>query len=171
MSALVRRRRRKNGTAERFVLLTHYMLKSRAWRTLSPNAKALLIDVWQRHNGINNGDINYAVREAEDIGLSKDQASRAFTELIQRGFLKVARNSAFTLKTKEARTWTLTGEELAGRAATKDFMHWLPDAERSLQRGCDVRHESKTRSHQRDPQSHRRDGDPENRLQSFRSPR
>ena len=49
---------------ERWVGLPHYMLKAPAWRSMTPNAKALLIDVWQRYNGTNNGEIGYSVREA-----------------------------------------------------------------------------------------------------------
>ncbi|MBP2229379.1 hypothetical protein J2847_002678 [Azospirillum agricola] len=126
----------------RFVALPHYLLNSPAWRTLTPNAKALLIDVWSRHNGANNGSIAYAVREAAGIGLSKDQAGRAFRELEERGFLKVRHASTFTLKTREARTWELTAEPCAGQPPGKDFMRWQPPAE------------NKTQSHQRDAQSH-----------------
>lgn len=134
-------------TTDRFIMLAHYMLRSPAWKTLSPNAKALLIEVWARYNGANNGAISYAVREAEDIGLSKDQASRAFKELIKRGFLKMHRASTFSLKTKEARTWELTAVPNGESAPSKDFMRWT---------------ESVTRSHQRDGQSHQCDSKPAN---------
>lgn len=133
------------NTSDRFVLLAHYMLRSPAWKTLSPNAKALLIDVWSRHNGANNGAIAYAVREAEEIGLSKDQASRAFKELTERGFIKMHRASTFNLKTKEARTWELTAEPTGSDGqtpASKDFMRWAGN---------------RTQSHQQDGQSHQRD--------------
>jgi hypothetical protein len=152
------------GKGERYVLLPHWMLKSPAWRTMSPNAKAVLLHLWERHNGVNNGGITYAVREGEDIGLSKDQTSRALAELIGRGFLKIARNSAFTLKTKEAREWTLTAEPVVGRAATKDFMFWpsaISDQHDIPSHKCDRPPvgKSKSRSHQRDARSHQSDHD------------
>jgi hypothetical protein len=50
---------------ERFIRLQFFMLKSDAWRSLTPDAKAILLHVWERHNGINNDEISYAVREAE----------------------------------------------------------------------------------------------------------
>jgi hypothetical protein len=121
---------------------------------MSPNAVKLLIDLWSRHNGQNNGEIAYAVRDAEGIGLSKNQASRAFDELVERGSLKIWRASTFTLKTKEARTWELTAEPAAGRAATKDFMRW---SAQSQQRDRDGGGKSRTQSHQRDAQSHQWD--------------
>ncbi|HYH36738.1 MAG TPA: hypothetical protein VD860_00835 [Azospirillum sp.] len=141
----------RNDTA-RFVALPHYLLNSLAWRTMSPNAKALLLDVWARHNGANNGDIAYAVREAEGIGLSKDQAARAFAELAERGFLRLHRAATFTLKTKEARTWELTAERRGDLPASKDFMRWRPAANTPAT--------NRTRSHQCDAQSHQRDSKP-----------
>src|SRR6266446_6614469 len=102
---MARKKHRKSGDYERFVALPHYMLRSPAWKTLPPDAKALLIDVWMRHNVMNNGEISYSVREAGQIGLSRSVAARMFLVLVQRGFLEVRRNSTFTLKTKEARLW------------------------------------------------------------------
>jgi len=151
------RRRKANATGrsdyERFIALPHFMLKSHAWARLSPNGKALLLDVWSRHNGRNNGQISYAVREAISIGLSKDQASRAFRELQELGFLVVQQDSAFTLKTKDARLWLITAEASGddGRTpATKAFMRVSDGAKLDATK-------SKSRSHQRDAQSHQRD--------------
>lgn len=103
------------------------MLNSMAWAHLSPNAKALMVQVWKRYNGYNNGEISYSVREAMDeIHMSKNTAARAFLECIEKGFLKVRRASSFTLKTKEARLWEITAEPCEGRSASKDFMKWQP---------------------------------------------
>jgi hypothetical protein len=137
-------KRHSNSSAERFVALHHWLLKSPAWRALSSNAKAVLLHVWERHNGSNNAQIVYAVREAKAIGLSKSHAARALSELVDLGFLRVTRSSSFDLKTKEARVWGLTAEPIDGRPPTKDFMRWAQP-------------ENKTRSHGRDPQSHGRD--------------
>lgn len=136
----------------RFVLLPHYLLRSAAWLTLLPNAKAVLLHIWTRHNGANNDSIVYCVRDAEEICLSKDQASRALKQLIERGFLKVRGESNFDLKTKTARTWELTAEPCGGRAASKDFMRWSPSEI------------SETRSRQRDRQSHQRDRGPDGEI-------
>lgn len=134
----------RNDTA-RFVGLPHYMLRCRAWQTLPPAAIALLIDLWQRHNGSNNGEISYSVREAEVIGLGSSHAGRMFGVLIERGFLKVRRASTFTLKTKEARTWEITAERCGDCPPSRDFMRWSPDRE------------NKKQSHRREAQSPMRD--------------
>lgn len=126
---------------EPYVKLPHWMLRSAAWMTLSPDGKAVLIDIWRRHNGQNNGAIGYAVRDAEEIGLSKDKTARAIAQLVERGFLVIRKGSSFDLKTKQARTWQLTCEPCNGKPATKDFMRWSPTEK------------SRTRSQQRDAQS------------------
>jgi hypothetical protein len=116
--------RAKLKHGDRFVGLPHYLLRSVAWLALSPNGKAVLLHIWVRHNGANNGQIVYAVREAAEIGLSRTVAARALDELVELGFLRITRQSAFSLKTKEAREWRLTAEPTDGHAATKDFMRW-----------------------------------------------
>ena len=116
----------------KFVMLPHYLTNSVAWQSLSGNAVKLLIEVWRRHNGANNGEITFAVREAEPIGIGRNAASKAFVELIDRGFLKVRRESGFTVKTRDARLWELTGEACDGRGASKEFMGWRPKAANGL---------------------------------------
>jgi hypothetical protein len=138
-------RKRRDNSRERFVQLHYWMLRSKAWRALSSNAKALLIHVWERYNGNNNGQIVYGVRDAEEIGLSKDQAARALNELLELGFLKIRRDSSFTLKIKEAREWEITAVPLDKRPATKEFMSWSGTSQKI------------SRSHQRDAKSHQRD--------------
>ncbi|MGB8841378.1 MAG: hypothetical protein WCC64_09905 [Aliidongia sp.] len=130
---------------ERFVLLPHWLLRSPAWKTLAPDAKAVLLDIWLRHDGANNGMIGYAIRDAEEIALSKDKAARAIAQLVERGFLRVRGVSNFQLKTKQARTWELTAERCGDTPAAKDFMKWV-SGEKSISRS----HQCDTRSHQCD---------------------
>ncbi len=113
-------------TGERHIRLYHWILRSRAWNAASPNAKAVLIDVWARHNGANNGQIVYSASEAERVGLSKATGARALRELVELGFLRITRESAFTLKTKEARQWALTMEPVNDHPPTKEFVRWHP---------------------------------------------
>jgi hypothetical protein len=110
----------------RFVKLHHYLIKSIAYRTMPAAAKALLTQVWLRHNGENNGEISYGCGEAQEIGMSSPTASRMFDILADRGFLVVVRDSSFDAKNKMARTWRITAEPCGGKPATKDFMCWRP---------------------------------------------
>lgn len=150
---------RGRSKGDRFVRLPIWMLKSEAWTTMSPSAFKLLIHLWSRHNGQNNGEIAYAVRDAEEIGLKKSAASDAFRELVERGFLKIRRASTFTLKTKEARTWELTAEPSGGRAPTNEFMRWSEPVPNRDSRGAA---KNKTQSAVPDPQSAVPDRDLEN---------
>ncbi len=109
------------------VRLYLWLLNTPAWRRSSPAARALYIEVCQRHNGTNNGRISFSVREAaEALGFTKNTASKFFLELQDKGFLVKAMASSFTLKTKTATEWRLTAEPCGGEPATKDFMRWEP---------------------------------------------
>ena len=140
----------------RFVPLTHVMMKSTAWRHARPVEKAVLLDLWMRYNGNNNGQIVYAARDGEKIGISKSVTARALAGLIELGFLRIARDAAFTVKTKEAREWILTAEPFNGRAATKDFMRWQPPRK---QTPSHQKSKNETRSPEREkrsPKGHRK---------------
>ncbi len=124
-SAAMARHNRKGRSKSggRFVRLDHYMLKSEAWKHLSPTACKVLVDVWRRHDGTNNGFIAYSVREAADIGVARSPASRALLELQELGFLKCSQLSGFDQK-RMARTWALTAEATSNAPPARDFQKW-----------------------------------------------
>jgi len=129
MSRNQRQKPLPNGrsASERFSMLPHYLQRSPAWRTLSPNAKAIYLEILLRFDGGNNGEISYSVRESEEIGIGRNAASLALKELQHRGFIVIARESSFTLKTREARCWRLTAHGCGKELATKDFTRWRPN--------------------------------------------
>jgi hypothetical protein len=101
---------------------------------------------------MNNGEISYGVREAEEIGMAKSVSARMFKVLVERGFLVVTRDSAFRIKCRDARLWRLTAERCGEERATKDFMRWSA-------KGGNGAGKIKQQSHQRDTQSLHRDSD------------
>ncbi len=112
----------------RHVRLYHWLLDCPAWRALSPGASRLLIEVWKRHNGQNNGQISYSVREAAvALGCTRNTASKRFHELEDKGFLKTRRRGSFDCKVRHATTWEVTAERCDDKAASKDFMGWRPE--------------------------------------------
>jgi hypothetical protein len=113
----------------RHVRLYHWFLKSEAWRSLSPNARALYVEIVTRYNGSNNGCIPFSVREAaEALHIGKNAAAAAFEELRDRGFLVVAKRSSFSLKTKAATEWRLTEFpcDVTNAISSREFMRWSP---------------------------------------------
>lgn len=119
--------------------LHHSMTSLPVFKTMAPIAKALLLEILERHNGVNNGAISYSCREAEQAGvMNADTAVKAFEMLQERGFLRVARESSFDLKTtpsgngisrtgSRAREWRITFlPGLNGEKPTMDFLAWEP---------------------------------------------
>jgi hypothetical protein len=158
--------------AERHIELFHWMLNSHAWAILSPNAKAVLLHLWMRHHGSNNGEISYAVREGKEIGLSPAQTSRALKECVLLGFLVVTRGADFHLKSAaalasadRAREWRITAEASASGKGSREFMSISPNltrqaiAEKVMGRGVG---KSKTQFHRRTVTVHGRNSLPEN---------
>ncbi len=124
------RKGRSKRTAP-FIMLLHWMLNSPAWRSLSLPARCLLLEVWQRYNGQNNGEIAFSVREAaRALGVGKNTPTKLFRELEDKGFLKARQRGSFHWKGGEATTWELTMEPCGEKPATKEFMSWRPTGEK-----------------------------------------
>lgn len=138
----------RNGTPARFIKLEHYILNSPAFQSLKGNSVKLLLALWRRHNGSNNGQISYGAREGATIGLSKDQTARAFNELQDKGFLVCTKDASFGTNNRLAREWRLTMEKTETASATKDFMRIdkprKPEAKNALSHWAQDAIESKT---------------------------
>jgi hypothetical protein len=123
------RRHNHNGrsTTERFVSLPHWMLQSSAWRSLSPVARSVFIELATIYNGSNNGRIALSARDAPDrVRCSKNTAARAFAELTQKGFVDLCSPGHFDRKTPHAAEYRLTLHncDRSGERASKRFMSW-----------------------------------------------
>lgn len=115
--------RHKSGT---FTQLLHHMQRSEAWRSLSLPARAVWLEIQGRYNKSNNGLISLSCREAADLcNICNDTASRAFNDLIDRGFIRVARDSSFATK-RLSRIWRLThlDDNRNGHKPTDEWKHY-----------------------------------------------
>lgn len=113
----------------RFVQLHHYLLRSPAWRSLTPAARAIYVEVAMLYDGSNNGYLALAVRDAgERCRVNKDTAGRAFKELVQAGFLERAQAGGFAFKLRHATEWRLTNQKCdrTGALASKTFLKTIP---------------------------------------------
>lgn len=122
----------RGRSSGRFTMLRHRLLNSAAYRSLSPNARSLLIELAMIENGQNNGELYLSVRDAAArMGVADTKAaSRAFEELKELGFIAVTKDAHFAVKTGEgsrARAWRLTWQAVAGKQGpTNEFEHAEP---------------------------------------------
>jgi hypothetical protein len=126
MAALMAKDRRKKHS-ERFAPLPHHVARSHAWRHLSANARCVWLELALRYNGQNNGEIPLSCREvADDLGISKNTAGKAFAQLVEVGLIRMTADSSFNLKTKKARRWRLThyADDRTGKASSGEWHKW-----------------------------------------------
>jgi hypothetical protein len=112
------RPRRPNATgrsdkAGRFVALPFRVLESAAYASLDLKSRGVLQELVMLYNGGNNGSLYLSVRDAAArIGLSDLHAVQdAFTALLDRGFITVAKPAHFAIKAADssrARCWRIT---------------------------------------------------------------
>lgn len=110
-------------------MLPWYLLETSAWRSLSAQARAVYVQLGLRYRGANNGRLALSVRDAAaECRINKTTAARAFSELVERGFIELAQAGAFTFKTRHAAEWRLTALpcDRTGAPAAKTFMRWRP---------------------------------------------
>jgi len=110
---------------ERYVALPFYLLQSPAYRSLSLAARAAFVEACAFYNGSNNGKIILSVRIlAERLNASKDTASRALTELDDRGFMVCMKMGSFGRKRAGASEYRLTHLpcDVTGERRTSAFM-------------------------------------------------
>jgi hypothetical protein len=113
----------------RYVKLDHLVLRHPAFETLTGRAVKLLIYVYMRYNGSNNGQISFSVREAAALlRCSKDTAAATFRELVEHLLLEEIVKGAFSLKARHATTWRITLATAPDHPATNDYTHWQPSA-------------------------------------------
>lgn len=142
---MARSRFKRKGKAK-FLMIEGYIMRSPAWRALSPNDKAAYLELKWRYDGLNNGRIGLGCRElAEALQSSKDTARRSLESLMEKGFAAKAKLSGFNMKNRTATEWRLTEYscDVSNHPPTKDFMRWQPT--------------DFSQAHQKDAQAHQKD--------------
>lgn len=114
------------NTGQQFIKLEAAVTQSIAWQSLCCEARSLLIEIWKRHNGSNNGLISYSYREAKKaLGIGSTKVKKALDQLIDRGFLIIRRASSFNFKgnggASRATEWELTTEACDGKSAKMNY--------------------------------------------------
>lgn len=90
-----------------FAMLTHYMMDSEAFRSLSSGAVLVLLLLIRRYNSLNNGYISLSNREIDELTcMSKSTAGKKLRELELKGFIQTMEKGFFTKRM--ATTFRLT---------------------------------------------------------------
>lgn len=130
MSETKRRKLKGRSTSEAHVRLYGHEMRSAAWKTLTPNSRALLIELrslWKFGEG---NVVFLSVREAgRRLNISQKPVQAAFAELLERGWIGVHTMGGFSRKTPHATSYTLENEPgLAnGAVPKKGYMRWQPE--------------------------------------------
>ena len=136
-------RKQSRDKPARYVSMSHYLMKSQAWKSLGCIERAVYLDMASRYYGSNNGRIGYSIRCAVDeLHIGTSTSKRALDALQDRGFIVAVKKGAFSLKTRNSTEWRLTEYQcdVSHKLATKDFMTWTPDKNKTRypQRHCSV---------------------------------
>jgi hypothetical protein len=103
------------------------MLDCPAYVSLSPWARAALIEVNRGYNGSNNGKIVLSVRHlARRLACNKDTACDALQELVDRGFIAPRLKGDFRRKFRHATEWRLNDRrcDATGARQSQAFLKW-----------------------------------------------
>ena len=133
---MARKKKSRGDHTPRHVRICHYMMATPAWKSLGAVERAMYIDIAARYAGpgSNNGRIGYSIRcAAKELGIGTSTAKRKLDVLVDRGFIVAMTKGAFSLKARHATEWRLTEFpcDVTGELATKEFMRWTPDKNRS----------------------------------------
>ena len=119
-----------SNRANCFIKLEHDIVDTAAWLYIAKSGSSkLLIDIWRRHNGKNNGRITYSIRDAQRrFGCSSKTAVMWFRELQELGFIVAEQRGSFSRKTgaldARATRWRLTMERCGANAPTREYLKW-----------------------------------------------
>jgi DNA-binding transcriptional MocR family regulator len=123
------KRKAKRDQPSRYVALSHWMLKTEAWRDLDCVARAAYVALSSRYAGpnSNNGRLPFSYDEMADaLNVSKATAMRAMQRLQGHGFIVLMKRGSFDFKLRHASEWRLTEYpcDVEDKLATKDFTRW-----------------------------------------------
>lgn len=121
--------RKGRTTHEPFIRLHRGVTNSDAWKASSCEGRCLLIEIWARYNGTNNGAIAYSHREARQaLRAGNGKVQRAFREMQDKGFLIARIIGSFNWKhgagQGRATEWEITTEPCDGKTAKATYRQW-----------------------------------------------
>lgn len=121
--------RKRKGTkiVGGFIALPNIMYDNVAWKSLTTNARCILLEFMRRYNGSNNGFITMSCREAAAVFHgSKSTAQKRLLELQEHGFIKIVNKGVY--QNRHASTWLLTfqTDDRNNQRPTNNWKHYSP---------------------------------------------
>ncbi len=103
--------------------LPYSMVQSDAWRALSGSALKVLIELYSRFNGKNNGNLCLSYADAaKKLGIGHATIKRAFVELQEKGFIRLIKQGFWY--GRKAAEWEITNKGLNGNPSTNEWLRW-----------------------------------------------
>ena len=128
-------KKRKRVRHDAHVRLYGWEMETSAYRTMSTDARALLIEFRSLYSGQTNR-VFLSVRDMmQRLGIGQRRTQRARDELLGHGWIRLLEQGAFTRKVRHAAVYALTNEPLTdadGDTAPKDYMRWQSTEPRFL---------------------------------------
>lgn len=119
-----------------FVMMPRRVIASPAWRELPHRARSVLMVIFCKHNGFNNGRIAIKISDiGQALGDQNHGANgKAVARLIELGFLECTSEAdRHRSKTREYRiTFISTGEGKNVTPATHEYKDWKPTGKRKF---------------------------------------
>lgn len=120
-------KRKSKKPSPQFVRIYAWEMDTPAWTGLSTDAKALLVHFRKEWKGEGNANrISLSVRQIEQhLNIGQRRAQKARDELLDRGWIRVMQEGAFSRKVRHATVYALTNEPIHdGQVAPKDYMRF-----------------------------------------------
>lgn len=121
--------RLKRRTTESHVRIYAHELACVAYRTLSADSRALLIELRALYRPSQGNVVFLSVREAmARLGAGQRRVQNAIAELTERHWISIETPGGFNLKTRHATTYRLENEagSAPGARPSKTYMSWRP---------------------------------------------
>ncbi|MBN9552479.1 MAG: hypothetical protein J0H31_27400 [Alphaproteobacteria bacterium] len=125
----------KRKGKSKFLMIDGWIVRSAAYRAMTPNDRSAYLELKWRYDGLNNGRIGLSVRDlAAALGIGKNAASVSLLHLQELGFIAIVKKGAFNVKHKVASEWLLTEYncDVTGELARKDFSRWRPEEKNTV---------------------------------------
>ena len=121
----------RSTTDGQYIRLHRGVTESAAWKDMTTDARCLVLAIWERHNGTNNGHISFSHREAVIVlKRGTDKTRQAFKDAQEHGFLIAKTKGSFDWKVGagegKATEWELTTEPCGNQLAKKPYKKWQP---------------------------------------------